>query len=453
MSKFFKLVQNEYVKLFSKVSTWILCVLALLIFLIFPLLMYINEKISYNYVDMPGYDYKYQWELEDAKAKGNQLDVEKYTYLIDNDIPEGHWKHYTVNQLYALKRQAQTGQGDLSEINQLISRLETMLSQNDWRAYYNMIIEEAQKGLPYDPTLQFHIDEANYRLANGVPEDPEDDKSLIITKLYTSKAALEAKKSSQRPDPEEIQKLEEQVLKYQYMLDHNIIIRVLEDGEGVAATSSLWATLSFIPQLIIVLAFVIAILASVIITSEFAKGTIKLLLPNPVKRSKIFLSKYFAILSLAFILIVLAYIISVLSSIVFFGAKDIGMVSLSVVGGKVTAVLGLVSLAGKFALSSLSIFVIGTMAFMLSSLLRNLALSVSLSLLSLLSGSGIVAFLKEVIGADWARYILFANTDRIIFGTSNFFDHTLTFAIGAVVVHMVVFFLIAWDAFMRKDIR
>lgn len=452
MSKFFKLVQNEYVKLFSKVSTWVLCSLALLIFLLVPLLMYTSYNDGNRYTSMPEYNDKYDWLLEVAKKEGNQLDVEKYTYLIDNDIPEGHWKHYTVNQLYALKRQAQTGQGDLSEINQLISRLETMLSQNDWRAYYNMKIEEAQIGLPNNPGLQFVIEEANYRLANGVPEDPEDDKSLIITKLYTSKAALEAKKSSQRPDPEEIQKLEEQVLKYQYMLDHNIY-RVLESGEAGSSTSLLWYALSSLPQLIIVLAFVIAILASVIITSEFAKGTIKLLLPNPVKRYKIFLSKYFAILSLALILVVLAYIISVLSSLMFFGAKDIGMVSLSVVGGKVTAVLGLVSLAGKFALSSLSIFVIGTMAFMLSSLLRNLALSVSLSLLSLLSGSGIVAFLKEVIGADWARYILFANTDRIIFGTSNFFDHTLTFAIGAVVVHMVVFFLIAWDAFMRKDIR
>ena len=105
-------------------------------------------------------------------------------------------------------------------------------------------------------------------------------------------------------------------------------------------------------------------------------------------------------------------------------------------------------------LSSINVVVMATLAFSISSLVRSASLAIGISLFSLLSGNVIISILKEGLAIDWTRYLLFANIDlaKIASGNSIYTNHSLTFAIGVIAVHLIVFFLIAWDGFTRREI-
>ena len=62
--------------------------------------------------------------------------------------------------------------------------------------------------------------------------------------------------------------------------------------------------------------------------------------------------------------------------------------------------------------------------------------------------------LKQGLNQEWARYLIFANTNllSVAEGTTGFSHHSMTFAVSVIAVHMVIFFLIAWDGFTRKEV-
>ena len=111
-------------------------------------------------------------------------------------------------------------------------------------------------------------------------------------------------------------------------------------------------------------------------------------------------------------------------------------------------------MAGQYLLGSVNRIVMATLAFAISSLIRSSALAIGVSLFAMLAGSGAVLFLKEALNIDWARYIVFANTDlnAILSGTTPFVNQTIGFALGVIAVYMVVFLLTAWDGFVRREV-
>ena len=62
--------------------------------------------------------------------------------------------------------------------------------------------------------------------------------------------------------------------------------------------------------------------------------------------------------------------------------------------------------------------------------------------------------MKEELNIDWVRYTIFANTDfsAVIDGSTGFANHSLGFAVAVVVIHLVVFWLIAWDGFTKREV-
>ena len=68
-------------------------------------------------------------------------------------------------------------------------------------------------------------------------------------------------------------------------------------------------------------------------------------------------------------------------------------------------------------------------------------------------GSTVTQLLGQ-LGQDWARFLVFANTDlaSISKGYSIFAQHSLTFAVGVLTAHMVVFLLTAWDGFTKRSV-
>ncbi|MEG2813089.1 MAG: ABC transporter permease, partial [Oscillospiraceae bacterium] len=132
-------------------------------------------------------------------------------------------------------------------------------------------------------------------------------------------------------------------------------------------------------QFLLVITLLAAIVTGGIVSTEFSKGTIRLLLTRPVSRTKILMSKYATSLFISLIFLVVGTLSVVISSICLYGVGDLSVNMLSFNNGAVTQIPFILWLILKILFSSISIIFVVTASFMLSTLTKNTAVAVGLS--------------------------------------------------------------------------
>ncbi|MBQ8883710.1 MAG: hypothetical protein IJ031_03850, partial [Oscillospiraceae bacterium] len=107
MAKMLRLIQNEFIKSFKKISTIILFVIVVVVGIGFTALMYfaIEEEKSWNQ-EMYGYEkLDYDTLISDCEIEGftgYELQIEMWEYLRDNEIPSPEsWKYFAVEEAFA----------------------------------------------------------------------------------------------------------------------------------------------------------------------------------------------------------------------------------------------------------------------------------------------------------------------------------------------------------------
>jgi ABC-2 type transport system permease protein len=92
-----------------------------------------------------------------------------------------------------------------------------------------------------------------------------------------------------------------------------------------------------------------------------------------------------------------------------------------------------------------------TMAFMISSAFRSSSMAIGFSIGTLFAGNILLEALQRF---DWSRYLLFANIDLTQYLSEQPYQEgmTLSFSIGMLVVYFLVFNLISWLMFTRRDV-
>ncbi|WP_335869251.1 ABC transporter permease [Bacillus sp. 2205SS5-2] len=192
------------------------------------------------------------------------------------------------------------------------------------------------------------------------------------------------------------------------------------------------------------------IVAAGIVASEFSWGTIKLLLIRPISRLKILLSKYITVILFGLMLLVSLFVLSSVVGLVLFGGGN--SVHLTYSGGEVIEESMIWYLAKSYLLGSIGVFLITTMAFMISTLFRNSSISIGISIFALLSGGVVTGILS--FWFDWTKYIIFANTDLTMYaeGTPLVEGMTLGFSLAVLAVYYVIFMLLAFIPFVKRDV-
>lgn len=91
-----------------------------------------------------------------------------------------------------------------------------------------------------------------------------------------------------------------------------------------------------------------------------------------------------------------------------------------------------------------------TMAFMISSVFRNSSLAIGISIFLMFMGNTVTLLLANWF--DWAKYLLFANTDltQYLEGTPLVSGMTLSFSITMLVIYFVVFIGLAFWVFRKR---
>jgi ABC-2 type transport system permease protein len=238
----------------------------------------------------------------------------------------------------------------------------------------------------------------------------------------------------------------------QYYLDHDI--NPSEPGAPTFMRMFLENSIEmFIPLMVMVI-------ASDIVSSEHSQGSIKLLLTRPVRRWKVLLSKYITLGLAVSLIVAMAGILSYLISGVVFGYKGWGAPVLTgfnvTDAGLNTANVKLIDqwqfLLMDFGLVWFVAIVVGTLAFMLSVLIRSTAAGMGVMLAALISG----AILNNMVSSwESAKYFFMVNLRLTNYMTGTpppIEGMTLSFSMLVLFVWWAVALLVSFIVFTRKDV-
>ncbi|GGJ90721.1 hypothetical protein GCM10007063_11640 [Lentibacillus kapialis] len=193
------------------------------------------------------------------------------------------------------------------------------------------------------------------------------------------------------------------------------------------------------------------IVAAGIVANEFKWGTIKLLLIRPITRTKILASKYVSVLLFALFTLLFVLIFSWVVGALFFGVSgmDPHIVLRQSEGYAHVSIIE--QIIKGYGLQLVTLVMMATFAFMISTIFRQSSLAIGIAIFLMLSGNAIVGFFSNY---NWAKYILFANTDmnQYINGSPMFEGMSLGFSITVLVVYYVIFLTVSWVFFTKRDV-
>lgn len=470
MSKFFKLIRNEWKKQALKKSFWVLLALVAVIAIGWS---FLNVSLTTNTF----FDVDYGMDFEDyakdeilwaeqhidetdpdGKLTDRAIDcrarVDTYRYLLETDSDFDDWRYTqgVANEMFYYKHL-----GDEA----MYQRLKTVCDNRDIKGYYEFYRDRQIADNPEYATQYREI--TDWCIEHEVEPSGRDWRYSLAWNTMDSAIAIEKQKRMQETGnpgfSEMILKKEENryaILSYrmEHMMKSNPAVNLLTDEFNTGGhQGAFWTALAGTTSLITIVGLICIVIGGSIVSSEFSQGTIKFLLINPVKRWKILMSKYATTLLIGLLMTAVMLVGAFLSALLMGGGSEMLLPMVTAKDGVVVLSSPIVELLKQYALSGVKVVVMTTLAFALSSLVRSAAVATGVSLFAFLSGSILVTMLRE-FGLDWSRYLLFANLDfnAVLLGTTGFANHSVGTAVVVVVLHMAVFLLTAWDGFVRREV-
>ncbi|MGE8205906.1 ABC transporter permease subunit [Heyndrickxia sp. NPDC080065] len=238
----------------------------------------------------------------------------------------------------------------------------------------------------------------------------------------------------------------------QYYLDHNIN----PNTPGAPTFMRVFAENS----IGLLLPLLVMVVAADLVSSEASGGTIKLLLTRPVKRWKILLSKYIAMLySISFIVLCVAILAFLISGIVFgYGGWSMPMLTgFSTRGDElITSNVHLIPqwkyILMEFGLVWFVCVVVGSLTFMLSVLLRSTAAVMGIMLSSLIAGAILI---NMVSSWESAKYLFMVNlqlTNYVNGSSPPIEGMTLGFSMLVLLIWLLLSLVVSFVVFTKRDV-
>ena len=414
------LVKNELIKIFKKKTIYItMVVIFLLLIFMNCMFKYANSGSEYDYyLYNENYINSLRGELETLNPE-KSTDVTTYINLLSeiqlSEMMEQHkdaeWKLAIINERiapYITERNtyqygAEKNEVQVQEINQEIDALLAKIDENDWKyfaredlAKAEQQIEElnAQKEQTEDKavlenietelnSVQMEKEIAEIRLNKEIPYGT-DYLNRAISNLQTASSSLANYKNI-----DELTYLEK--LEYNSYLEEQAESRyILETGRDIHNTNTLKGILeNFYSQFGIFLIVVVVMIAGTIVSEEFNKGTIKLLLVKPYTRNKILMAKAITTLTMIIFIIVVTLVMQILIGGIIFGFDSLSEPVVAYnFNTNTMEEMNIFANLGVQTLTQLPmIILLATLAFAISTLFTNSTLAITISLLGYMAAS------------------------------------------------------------------
>ena len=477
-----KLIGNELKKIFKKKTIYIL----LIITFGYILLSNIMIKATDN-----GYSryYYYEGDLEIYEEMMSELDLEdpleRAQYIdIKNDIELGKltkkygndsWQAYVINNMLtpylhtilSYEYSDEVSEEEYNEAKKYYDDAIQKMDADDWRYFVNEDLEQINNSLEeqyklketetneqvlasiestiYDLEIQKQVDE--WRLEKDISYAPSFLNEALETYYGAQTALKDAQNGNYPQEIEQYNSLLEQANLNKYYIDNNLSL----DSNNREIFLNLFSQYELF---ILIIGIVIA---GSIVSEEFNRGTIKLLLVKPYTRVKILLAKFIAVMIVLVISIVFIAVCQVVIGTLVFGFE--GLTIPAIVYNFNTNTVETINIFAYVALigiCKLPIYVLlTTLAFTCSTLFTNTALAVSIPFLGyiaapLLNQLAIAYKIKAI------TYFVTPNWDLSTYlfgGTPMFQGLTMPFSIAICAIYLAIMLILSCVVFKKRDIK
>lgn len=211
----------------------------------------------------------------------------------------------------------------------------------------------------------------------------------------------------------------------------------------------------------IILGIIMIIISGSIVSSEFQKGTIRLLVTKPSKRWKILLSKFLAITIITIGLLLLTNLLSLITNGIIYGFKDYFTPFLKITSGKVKEICYLTHILGVLLINLIPIIFINLIAFSLGTITHNTALSVGITIFIQLSYSLLIILLIELginaIDLTFLPYLDYSQflDKKLLYDNNIFYEkyYDINKANLVLLSWSILIYSISNLIFVKKDIK
>ena len=360
--------------------------------------------------------------LKIAKAKYNEyikrLDTDDWRYFAEEEVKE---KNTEIDELKAMQEKT-TNKLEIKELQSQIRGYEISRQIATWRL---------EKDIPYGNDYKNNC-------LNSYMVAMEDIRSYDFgetEKNYDSK--------------KQYYKAQETAAINKYDIENETTVGDTSSAKGIL--------LSTFDEYEIFLIVMFMMTAGVIVSEEFSKGTIKLLLIKPYKRSTILASKFITSIIVAIIVILLVLLMQfVVGGLIqgFDSFKNPTIIYDHTINN--VKHINTIQYLAMQALGKAPMYILlMTLAFAFSTIFTNSALAITISLLGYM-GSSVINMLALNLKLNWIKYFVTPNwnlTEYFWGGIPTFEGITLPFSIAIIVIYMVIMLVPTFIIFQKKNIK
>ena len=480
------LIKNELTKIFKKKSIYI----TLLVVLAFVILTNCIYKFFFTRGSEYGYSDSYIAYIKEDLAKldpTNPSDTSMYidlksqldTYELMQKYDEGAWQRQIiasqvatyVNEKNTYLYSAEKDEEKANEIENKINDTLQKLENDDWRYFANLDLEQAnekvqlleeQKANTQDrqqlEELEISIENAKidkevakYRVDKDIKYGTDYLNEALTTYQNYAKNIIQMGNFDNLEYEEKLEynnSLEEKELS-RYIIENKQDINKTNDTRGILK--------NFFSEYGLFIIVIVVMIAGTIVSEEFNKGTVKLLLIKPYSRTKILLSKYITILVMTVFAIAIILLMELIVGGIVFGYDSL---SIPVVEYNFNTsqleILNIFTYVGIEILTQLPmIILLATLAFALSTIFTNSAFAITISLLGFMSPSIINALVIQY-KVDFMRFFVTMNWDlsEYLFGKlPSMQGMTLGFSIIMCLIYLFAMIIPTFIIFKKKNIK
>lgn len=482
-----RLIKNELTKIFKKKSIYI----TLLVILAFVILT--NCIYKFFYQDMNSYEYSENYiqyikeelaRLDPNKPSDTRMYIDLKTQVDIFDMSQRFekdaWQREIVGTqistyvsekntyLYGEDKNQEKVQEMENKINQILEKL----NQDDWKYFAQEELEQAEASLKnleeqkantqdkqelqsLESALEnAKIDQevAKYRLDKDIKYGNDYRNDALRGYQNEAKNVVAMESTGQELKYEEKQEynssLENREIN-KYIIENDIDINKSNDVRGILQ--------SFFNEYGLFIIVIIVMIAGTIVSEEFNKGTIKLLLVKPYSRNRILLAKFITVLFMIIFSIVAVVIMELLVGGIIFGLDSLSVPILQYnFDTQSLESIPIFTYLGIQIITQLpKLVLLATLAFACSTLFTNSALAIAIPLLGYMSADIInmlviqykVQFMKFFVSMNWDfQEYLFGNLPKME-------GMTMGFSAVICILYFVVMVIPTFIAFKKKNIK
>ncbi len=471
------LIKNELKKISKKKVLYIMFIVTL----VFMILINILQKKFQNSFDSYSEEQVsfYKEQLENVTEESNPDFYADCKSIVDaselvNKYGLDSWQRYIIESKLQsmMKEMIRTKSGaEYDELKKQYDQIVENLEKGNWQTFANEELEKIESELATVGNSEIerdNLEDAKQVVQWRIEKDIPYGKSVLNSYLETwYESRVLVRQFNEKNNPSHNDKMENQkniataeICKY--AIENRINTKISNQGNSSLKysmqTNAKTELLNVFDGYELFIIITIVIIAGTMISEEFNKGTIKLLLVRPYSRIKILCAKFFTCLIILIVTLMTVAIMQTVIGGIIYGFDSYG--AKTVIYSFNTNALSTINMFGYMVLLALAklpkLVLLMTLAFSLSTIFTNSPIAIAIPLLGTMVESIINQLAYTYDKAKFLIYFVTPNWDfsQYLFGClPNMKSLTLQFSISVCIVYFVVLIGLSLINFKKKNIK